>query len=231
MARTARPSPSPPSSPRRTRRRGPGRPRARGVDQRARLLDAAARVFAERGVEAATLREIATRAGASAALVAYYFGSKPRLLAALLDERVAPVFADATAPLLAARERGELALEAVVRAYTHTLWTNPWLPPLLAREVLSEGGALRESFLERFAGPVAGLVPALIERAQRGGRLRRDLDPQLIALSLISLLVFPMVAAPVWRHALGITVDDAFPERLSRHTIAVLRHGIEVGHG
>ncbi|CAM5243349.1 MULTISPECIES: TetR/AcrR family transcriptional regulator [Streptomyces] len=47
---------------------------------RRRLLDAARDLFAERGYEGATVREIAERAGANQALLFRYFGSKQGLL-------------------------------------------------------------------------------------------------------------------------------------------------------
>ena len=50
---------------------------------RERLLDAALEVFAERGYEAATIREICSRAGANIAAVHYHFGDKRRLYEAI----------------------------------------------------------------------------------------------------------------------------------------------------
>lgn len=46
---------------------------------RRRLLDAAAELFAERGYERATVRDIAARAGANQALLFRYFGTKKAL--------------------------------------------------------------------------------------------------------------------------------------------------------
>ena len=54
-------------------------------DTRERLLDAATEVFAERGYEAATVREICRRAQANVAAVNYYFGDKKQLYAAIFD--------------------------------------------------------------------------------------------------------------------------------------------------
>ncbi len=48
-------------------------------DTRTRLLDAAAEVFADRGFEDATIREICKRAQSNVALVNYYFGDKLEL--------------------------------------------------------------------------------------------------------------------------------------------------------
>ncbi|MFF4183486.1 TetR/AcrR family transcriptional regulator [Streptomyces sp. NPDC001691] len=62
-----------PDSPAGERRRDAGATRRR-------LLDAARDLFAERGYEGATVREIAERAGANQALLFRYFGSKQGLL-------------------------------------------------------------------------------------------------------------------------------------------------------
>ncbi|MFI7100900.1 TetR/AcrR family transcriptional regulator [Streptomyces sp. NPDC050161] len=57
-----------------------GQPRRDARATRRRLLEAAADLFAERGYEAATVRDIAARAGVNQALLFRYFGSKNALL-------------------------------------------------------------------------------------------------------------------------------------------------------
>jgi AcrR family transcriptional regulator len=52
---------------------------------RERLLEAAGRVFAEKGYRAATVREICRAAGASVATINYHFGSKQKLYAEVLS--------------------------------------------------------------------------------------------------------------------------------------------------
>src|SRR5512137_604073 len=52
---------------------------------RARLLAAAIEVFGEKGPKGATVREIAHVAGQNVAAIAYYFGSKEKLYAAVLE--------------------------------------------------------------------------------------------------------------------------------------------------
>ncbi|MCQ4041196.1 TetR family transcriptional regulator [Streptantibioticus rubrisoli] len=73
------------------------------------LLDAAAALFAERGFERATVRDIAARAGVNQALLFRYFGSKKALFGEVL-ERNGREQLSATAPesLLEAALRGML---------------------------------------------------------------------------------------------------------------------------
>ena len=58
---------------------------------RERLLDAAERLFAERGFEATSLRDITAKAKANLAAVNYHFGSKEALVRAVFERRLGKV--------------------------------------------------------------------------------------------------------------------------------------------
>ena len=75
-----------------TRPRSPGRPVGDAQAQRERLLDAALGSFAETGISASSLRAIADSAGVTPALVNYYFGNKQKLVEAVFEERLQPLF-------------------------------------------------------------------------------------------------------------------------------------------
>jgi AcrR family transcriptional regulator len=61
------------------------RTRRRGEDTKLKVLDEACKVFAEKGYRDATHAEICGRAGANAAAVNYYFGSKEGLYRAVFE--------------------------------------------------------------------------------------------------------------------------------------------------
>jgi AcrR family transcriptional regulator len=56
-----------------------GEPAPEDLTAKARLRDAALRLFSERGVEATSVRDIASKAGVSGGLVRHHFGSKEAL--------------------------------------------------------------------------------------------------------------------------------------------------------
>jgi AcrR family transcriptional regulator len=97
--------------------------RERGKQRVAALLDAGAAVFAEKGYEAATMTEIAERAGAAIGSLYQFFPSKEALAEALFDrfaERWAASFArvEARAPGRSARELADLFIDHKLRQRT-----------------------------------------------------------------------------------------------------------------
>ncbi|MEP6961890.1 MAG: CerR family C-terminal domain-containing protein [Acidobacteriota bacterium] len=63
---------------------------AKSDETKQRLLRAAADIFAEKGFEAATVREICKQAGANVALVSYHFGDKLELYTEVLRSLIHP---------------------------------------------------------------------------------------------------------------------------------------------
>ena len=99
----------------RKRGRPPGRTSG-GAATRQRLYEAAVALIGERGYEAATLRDVATRAGVSPALLYRYFPNKRAVVLALYDE-LSETFAQqaASMPRGKWRERFVFALEQSLR--------------------------------------------------------------------------------------------------------------------
>lgn len=64
------------------------------ADTKQSLLDAAEKLFAERGFAATPMREISSAAGANLAAAHYHFGGKRGLMEAVLTRRIAPINTD-----------------------------------------------------------------------------------------------------------------------------------------
>ncbi len=203
----------------------PGRPPAnQDQEVRQQLLAAARGLFAKQGFDAVSIRAVAEAAQVNPAMIHYYFGSKQGLYEAMLADTFGPLVERLSQVLASADDPS--ALSNFFSLYMRTLGANPWMPPLMLREVVAEGGRLRGWFIEQFAAKGGGLMTRLIQREQAAGRLRADADPTLTALSMVSLAVFPFVAMPVTREVFGMRVKDDYLERLIRHTERVFRQGV-----
>lgn len=209
--------------------RKPGRPAESAGDLRERLLDAALACFAEASIASVPLAAIARRAGVTPALVHYYFQDKPALVQAVAQERLLPAMhglrdAVSAAPSdLGALVRGFVAgIHAVVAAH-------PWLPSLWVREVLTEGGALRELMVSQVAPAVPRVMAARLAEARARGELPPGVDPRLLVVSLVGLTLFPLAAQSLWRQFLD--AGDVGAAQLQSHTLALLASALEVSNG
>lgn len=83
----------------------------------ARILESAITLFAARGFDEVTVRDIAEDAGANPAAISYYFGAKEQLIQHAIRSVIAPLNERRLAALAAVRAmNGPIALEDVVRA-------------------------------------------------------------------------------------------------------------------
>jgi AcrR family transcriptional regulator len=102
---------------------------------RSRIVDAAARCFAERGFHAASTREIAARARTNQGLITYHFRSKLELWKAAMNR----IFERLRAPLATlgqarGTDDGRARARAAIRAYVRFVAAHPELFRLMVEE-------------------------------------------------------------------------------------------------
>lgn len=200
-----------------------GRPKVENPDVRERLLDVALQCFASAGVAATSVRSIAGEAGVNAALFSYYFGNKTEVIKAVFDERIAPVLSQFFAQLFAVKGDIKVFAAAFVVGIGELVEAYPWYPPLWVREVLCEGGSLRDLVVAKMSSAAPSINARFVD-AQRGGELSADLEPTEMVMSLLGLALVPAAGAPLWQATSGIKpVPTA--ER-TRHVLALLQRGL-----
>ena len=216
-----------PSKPKTPTRRAPGRPGTDSPDLRARLIEAALECFVRDGIAATSLRSIATQAGVTPALLNYYFGSKLALRDAVFEERLMPAVKTLREHVANAGGDVRAITQSFVRGVFGVLDAYPWFPALWVREVLCEGGALRELLLSRIGPDLPHMLAGRFAEAQRRGELNPALDPRLLVVSMIGLTLFPAAGAPIWRQIFQAELSS---EVLANHALALLGHGMEPTH-
>jgi AcrR family transcriptional regulator len=210
---------------RRISRRMPGRRLGSADSQgRERLLDAAIALFAERGIANTTVARIAAAGGVTSAMVHYWFDNRERLLEALVRERLAPLFgyvwSQPSSPTLT-----PIALaEGVMQRMLEVTAKNSWLPSLWLREVVNEGGLLRELAMRRIPLERVAAFTRAMARGRESGELNPGIEPALIFISILGLVMLPQAVAKIWQR-LNPDLTLA-PAMLARHVAALLMHGI-----
>jgi AcrR family transcriptional regulator len=152
--------------------------------RRQEILEAAAEVIRERGLQATRIADVAERMGTSAPAVLYYFESKGELLSEALvaaEEGFYTEFEEQLEVMSSAAEGLVMLVEACLTEgdFDAALWMELW--PRALRE--PEMARMREQLDARWLGTIA----TIIRRGQADGEFR-DADAGDVALLLASLL-------------------------------------------
>jgi AcrR family transcriptional regulator len=145
--------------------------------RRAQILDAAARVFAEKGFHRATTREVAEQAGLSEGTIYYYFDSKTALVVGImarLAAAVAPSFYVAEAP-----EDVREFYAALFRQRQEFVKENREMLHALLSELLTNR-ELRDQYRKELVVPFLSQLEEHIGSLAGQGQIR-DLDTALAA--------------------------------------------------
>src|SRR5919202_5747456 len=144
-------------------------------EKRRLILDAAVRVFAQRGFHTSRVGDIAEEAGVAHGLLYHYFASKDEVLETIFRE----TWTDLLAAVREVEESGEPAEEQLrqVAAILLRSWTRqPDLVRVLVREIARSPELQQriDQVDEAFAA-----IARIVERGQARCELREDVDPRL----------------------------------------------------
>ena len=166
-----------------------------------RILLAARREFAAKGISGARVDAIATRARTNKRMLYYYFGSKDGLFREILRQQLAsraaqqPELDELSYPEhLANRQAATLSITDYVR--------------LLMWEALESGSRKKPLIAEEERKELFAELRRRIEGAQADGSLRADLDVGQMLVSELALTMFPVAFPQIVRLATGQDVDD-----------------------
>ncbi len=154
---------------------------AKGEDRRQRILAVAQRLLMRNGGRGTTLGQIAQEAGVSPAGLLHHFESKEQLLNAVLDVRDDDDDANA--------DRSGDILEEIEKV-TERFRRSPGLIGIftvLLTENLDPDAPLHGRFLRRYRSAVETVAEG-IQRGQRAGRYRADVDPVVKATEIVAFL-------------------------------------------
>ena len=148
-----------------------------GKDTREAILIAALRIFAAKGYDAASTREIAAEAGVNHGLIRYYFGNKSKLWKDAVDRAFAALEAGlevvADDPNVS-NDRDRAGL--LIRNYVRFVARNPEFVHLMHEEGKRKGERMRW-LVDRHVKRLFDAVTELLGAAGGNGVLRVDLPP------------------------------------------------------
>lgn len=181
--------------------------RADAARNRRRLIEAAARVFAERGMDAG-VDDIAREAGVGVGTLYRRFPTKDDLIAAVFDDRYGTV--EAAFEAAAAQDDPWTALADAMAAFAEAAV----LHSALLHNIAYSGG--HAEVVQACKERISARLDAILARAREAGAVRDDVvarDVMALAGMISRLPAWQLQQEPdIWRRYLGLMLDGLRPD-------------------
>jgi AcrR family transcriptional regulator len=170
------------------------------------ILEAARKLFKQKGLDGTTVQDIANEAGTTKSMVNYYFRSKDKLFAAIFHQEFRNLFgglAGFIASPLSVREK----IERIVALDLEKLAQVPDLPLFILSEMNRNPSALA-AVVENMPAKMllAALDKQIADEAAQG--IIRKVPAMELIITIQALTVFPFLAKPMIVNVLGVAEED-----------------------
>ncbi|MEZ4828855.1 MAG: TetR/AcrR family transcriptional regulator [Bacteroidia bacterium] len=186
-----------------------------------RILDAARKVFYEKGLAGARMEEIAQEAGINKAMLHYYFRSKQKLFEKIFLEAFGQIF-----PRLIAIVASDISLEEKISqistSYIEVLTENPQLPLFVMSSIQRDAGSFVSGMIQDNPlqpSLVLGKLREQIAEEVKAGKIN-PIDPRDLIVNIIAVSVFPFMMKPILTGLFGMTEED-FQAFISNRKLSV----------
>jgi AcrR family transcriptional regulator len=187
---------------------------------KARILEAAEAVFAEKGFQGASTREIAARAEVNISSLHYHWESKERLYFIVfrsIYDRIVDLLNNTLAPLLAEHPTREAAIDVTMGQLFDFFADNPNVPKLLMRRIVENEDI--DVGIERDV-----LGPAWAVFSHWLGRRVSEEESRFFMLSVHSVLLVYLLDSRSYRSLLGGSVRSGpLRDHVREHVAQLVR--------
>ncbi len=170
-------------------------------ERKSQILSAAAKVFAQKGFERATIADIAKEAGLAEGSIYNYFKNKADLLVSLPHQMMQPTIEAASAKIFQVNSAEPASPEATLMLVAHnvigTMRKNVGLFRILLSAVPSLKPAAREKYMDQTVVYATSVLEAYLQKQVEQGIFRRDLNTHLTARSFIGMFLPFMILGDV----------------------------------
>jgi len=158
-----------------------------------KIIDAAKKVFINKGMDGARMQEIANEAGINKALLHYYFRTKSKLF----EKIFSIVFGEVLTVLEQAASNEsdfEQFLDDFIRQYIKLLKSKPFIPQFVIHELNRKPERIVAQIQNK--NVIKQQLFNIIEKAVKE-KIIRPIQPVHLVTNILALCIFPFVAKPI----------------------------------
>ncbi len=184
----------------------------------AKILEAARKVFVNKGFAGARMQEIADEAGINKALLHYYFRSKDKLFEHIFREafgKLVPELTEIFTRPISIFEK----IEQFTHAYISVVIEHPFIPVFVLSEIHRNPDDFFKTYIQPELLSNVQIIGQQFANAVQTGTIR-PIDPRQLIMNVMSLCVFPFVARPMLQRMMQLS-DEAFQQMLEKRKTEV----------
>jgi TetR/AcrR family transcriptional regulator len=192
---------------------------------RSTILAAATPLFASRGIQGTTIRQVAAAARVNSQLIYYYFGNKVGLFRAVLEgaaSRVAALLAHAEVSDGPPRKR----LARFISEWVTVTLEQASTLRMLHRAML-EGDKTLAAEIQRYAAGHAAQIGSLIDEGKGTGAFRAGLDTRRAVASLVGMVQYLALAETILFTSTNLKQNRKERDAMAQHTAELFLRGLD----
>jgi AcrR family transcriptional regulator len=188
------------------------------TEKQLQIIAAAEKLFANRGFDGTSVRDIAEEAGVNIAMISYYFGSKEKLMQALFSERTGHIRLKVESLL---QDDSLTPLEKIyvlADDYIERIMKKQQFHKIMFYEQMMEKNSVITEMLAELKKENTGHVTRLIKDGQKRGAFRKDIDIVLLMNVLFGTVTQTFMNQKYYRdyYNLESLSDEALRDRLKK---------------
>jgi len=191
-------------------------------DKKSHIMNHAIELFADRGVEGTSIRELAHDANVNVAMINYYFGSKEKLVEAIIEDKMT-YMKDKIEEMLTNESLTEIdKIDILVEDYVTRKLAGATFNKFLYKELMDIKRDEIHQLLTKSFATNAKNIAAIIENGIKK-KVFKDVDPMLTVASMIGTISYVMMSKSFCNKLLQKPetnepyTDEEFRQRLIKH--------------
>lgn len=184
-------------------------------EKQIQIIEATEKLFAEKGYEGTSVRDIAQDAGVNVAMISYYFGSKEKLMEALFVHRISLSRLTLENLLQNKELKGFEKIDKLIDNYVSKIMSNPCfhriiMPAKMAKEMKDVTKIIYENKLRNL-----DLVTRIIQEGQKNKEFVKQVDVPMLIITMLGSAYQILNNLPFYR--IMYKIEDLSDEEVNKH--------------
>lgn len=195
-------------------------------EKQLQILQVAERLFAEKGFDGTSVRDIAREAKINIAMVSYYFGSKDKMLEALILWRTSDMWLQLENLLKMDADPWE-KLEKLIDLYINRVRKNHCIYRIIHFELANTQRSIKIEEFNEVKKRNLNMIRQIVEEGQKSGQFKQDIVVELLPATVLGIYFQFYNTRLFYQGVLNLKTDEDFEHYVQNNLIPYIKQVIK----